>query len=76
MARLKKVDNIVFDKLRGHEKAAILINYLGAEAAKTIFKNIDDGDIRKLLGTMARYRIVPIDITKKEIGRASCRERV
>ncbi|MCB0341033.1 MAG: flagellar motor switch protein FliG [Pseudobdellovibrionaceae bacterium] len=65
MARLKKVDNIVFDKLRGHEKAAILINYLGAEAAKTIFKNIDDGDIRKLLGTMARYRIVPIDITKK-----------
>ena len=65
MVRLKKVDNITFDSLRGFEKAAILLNYLGPDAAKILFKNSDDGDIRKLLGTMAKFRIVPVGITKK-----------
>ncbi|MCB0411248.1 MAG: flagellar motor switch protein FliG, partial [Bdellovibrionales bacterium] len=41
------------------------MNYLGPDAAKTLFRHIDDGDIRKLLGSMARYRIVPVDVTKR-----------
>ena len=63
--RLHKIDTLEYDGLRGFEKAAILVNYLGPEAAKSLFKHLDDADIRKLLGTMHKYRIVPVDVTKK-----------
>lgn len=65
VVRLAKVEQIDFDQLKGFEKAAILINYLGPEAAKKLLKRMDDGDIRKLLTVMGKYRIVPINITKK-----------
>jgi flagellar motor switch protein FliG len=63
--RLQRLDNVKYEQLRGFEKAAILLNYLGAEAAKKLFKFIDDGDIRKLLGVMQKYRIVPVEVTKR-----------
>ncbi len=47
--RLNRLDNVKYEDLRGFEKAAILMNYLGPEAAKKLFKHVDDGDIRKLL---------------------------
>ncbi len=65
MAAIKRAENIAFDKLRGFEKAAILLNYLGPGAAKLLFKHVDDGDIRKLLATMQKFRIASVDITKK-----------
>ena len=65
MLNFKKLENISYDSLRGFEKAAILLNYLGPNAAKMLFKHVEDGDIRKLLGTMQKFRIVPVDITKK-----------
>ena len=65
MAHLKKIDNIVFDGLRGFEKCAILLNYLGPAACKVLLAHIDDGEIRKLLATMQKFRIVPVEITKK-----------
>ena len=65
MVRLVKIEDIKFENLRGFEKAAILLNYLGPDAAKMLFKHIDDGDIRKLLGTMQKYRIVPVEVTKR-----------
>jgi flagellar motor switch protein FliG len=65
MAYIKKVENIHYEELRGFEKAAILLNYLGPGAAKVLFKNVDDGDIRKLIGTMAKFRVVPVEVTKK-----------
>lgn len=63
--KLQKIDNVKFEDLRGFEKAAILLNYLGPTAAKSLFKQIDDADIRKLLGVMQKYRIVPVDVAKK-----------
>jgi flagellar motor switch protein FliG len=63
--RLLKPDHIEFDNLRGFEKAAILVNYLGPEAAKKLLKRMDDGDIRKLITVMGKYRIVPIQVTKR-----------
>jgi flagellar motor switch protein FliG len=63
--RLTRLDSIKYEELRGFEKAAILVNYLGADAAKKLFKFVDDGDIRKLLGVMAKYRIVPVEVTKR-----------
>jgi flagellar motor switch protein FliG len=63
--RLQKAENIDYENLKGFEKAAILINYLGSDAAKKLFKRMDDGDIRKLLTVMGKLRIVPIAITKK-----------
>lgn len=63
--RLVKVEDINYEGLRGFEKAAILLNYLGPEAAKILFKFIDDGDIRKLLSAMQKFRIVPVEVTKK-----------
>lgn len=65
MVKLQKVENVKYEELRGFEKAAILLNYLGPAAAKNLFKIIDDTDIRKLLGVMQKYRIVPVDVTKK-----------
>lgn len=65
MARLQKILDLSYENLRGFEKAAILLNYLGPGAAKMLFQQADDGDIRKLLGTMAKFRIVPVEITKK-----------
>lgn len=63
--KLKKTDNIDYRTLKGFEKAAILVNYLGKEAAKVFFKNMDEADLKKLLATMNRLRIVPIEVTKK-----------
>jgi flagellar motor switch protein FliG len=65
MSRLSKVDNIQFENLKGFEKAAILINYLGKSAASTLFKRMDDTDIRKIINIMAKFRVVPVHVTKK-----------
>lgn len=65
MAYLRKVEDITYDSLRGFEKAAILLNYLGPTAAKALLKNVEDSDIRKLLSTMNKYRVVPVEVTKK-----------
>lgn len=63
--KLLKPDHIEYDSLRGFEKAAILLNYLGMDALKVLLKGLDDGDIRKLLNVMPKYRVVPVHITKK-----------
>ncbi len=63
--RLHKSEYVEYQSLKGFEKAAILMNFLGPAAAKKLLKHMDDGDIRKLLACMQKYRIVPIDITKK-----------
>lgn len=65
MPKLYKIENLEYENLRGYEKAAILVNYLGAPALKVLFKNLDDGDVRKLLNIMQKYRVVPVHVTKK-----------
>ena len=56
---------VKYEDLRGFEKAAILVNYLGPEAAKKLFKRVEDTDIRKLLTVMQKLRIVPVEVTKR-----------
>lgn len=63
--RLQKLESVDYDNLKGFEKAAILVNYLGPEAAKKLLRHMDDGDIRKLLTVMSKFRIVPIEVTKR-----------
>lgn len=65
MSNLKKIENIKFEDLKGFEKAAVLLNYLGKDATTQMLQFLDDADIRKLLGIMNRMRVVPVDITKK-----------
>lgn len=65
MAKIMRLEEVTYEKLRGFEKSAILLNYLGPTAAKLLFKHVDDGDIRRLLGTMQKFRVVPVDVTKK-----------
>ncbi len=65
MAKLIRVENIEYENLRGFEKAAILVNYLGKDALRVLFKSLDDGDVRKILNVMQKYRIVPVHVTKK-----------
>jgi flagellar motor switch protein FliG len=65
MSRLTKLENIEYEHLKGFEKAAILINYLGKDAASQLLKKMDDADIRKLVNVMGKYRVVPVNITKK-----------
>src|ERR1700735_2251055 len=59
------MSQITFEELRGMEKAAILLNYLGEGAATELFKHLEDSDIRKLVNNMHRLRTVPIDVTKR-----------
>lgn len=63
--KLFKAENLQYETLRGFEKAAILINYLGPNALRILLKSLDDGDIRKLLNVMPKYRVVPVNVTKK-----------
>ena len=63
--KIYKVDNLDYESLKGFDKAAILINYLGSSAVKVLLKRMDDGDIRKLLSVMNKYRVVPIHVTKR-----------
>lgn len=65
MNLVRKLDNVRFEELKGFDKAAILINYMGAAACQNLFKFLDDADIRKLVGVMNRYRVVPVNVTKK-----------
>jgi flagellar motor switch protein FliG len=65
MAKLVKPEVIEYESLRGFEKAAILVNYLGKDALRVLFKTLDDGDVRKLLNIMQKYRVVPVHVTKK-----------
>ncbi len=65
MAKLVKPENIEYEQLRGIEKAAILVNYLGKDSLKVLFKTMDDGDVRKLLSIMQKLRVVPVNVTKK-----------
>jgi flagellar motor switch protein FliG len=65
MSRLVKVEDLRFENLKGFEKAAILINYLGKDAAGILFKMLEDADIRKLINIMGKYRVVSVHITKK-----------
>lgn len=63
--RIIRNETIDYDSLKGFDKAAILINYLGKDAVKSLLKTMDDGDIRKLISVMQKYRVVPIHITKR-----------
>lgn len=65
MAKMIKHENLEFESLRGFDKAAILVNYLGKDAIKVLLKKMDDGDIRKLINVMGKYRIVPVHVTKR-----------
>ncbi len=60
-----KIENLDYDTLRGIDKAAILINYLGKNAIKVLFTKMDDGDIRKLIHLMSKFKVVPVHLTKR-----------
>lgn len=63
--RIGRFENVDYETLRGVDKAAILVNYLGKDAIKIVFKKMDDGDIRKILHLMSKFKVVPIHITKR-----------
>ncbi len=63
--KLHKTENIEYENLKGFDKAAILINYLGKDAVKTLLSRMDDSDIRKLLNQMTKLRVVPVHVTKR-----------
>lgn len=63
--RISRFDNLEYDQLRGIDKAAILINYIGKDAIKILFQKMDDTDIRKLLHLMSKFKVVPVTITKR-----------
>jgi len=63
--RAVKVENLEYDTLRGIDKAAILVNYLGKSAIKVLFNKMDDGDIRKLIHLMSKFKVVPVNVTKR-----------
>lgn len=63
--KITKYENIDYTSLRGIDKAAILVNFLGRDAIKILFSKMEDGDIKKLIHLMTKYKIVPVSITKR-----------
>lgn len=63
--KIFKPDNVEYETLKGFEKAAILVNYLGKDALSILLKKMEDGDIRKLINMMSKYRVVPVHVTKR-----------
>ncbi len=63
--KVAKLEHIEYESLRGFDKAAILINFLGKDAVGSLFKRLDDVDIRKLINVMGKYRVVPVHVTKR-----------
>jgi len=63
--KIHRAEHIEYEGLKGFDKAAILINYLGRDAIKILLKRMEDGDIRKLISVMSRYRVVPVHVTKR-----------
>ncbi len=60
-----KYENVDYESLRGIDKAAILVNFLGRDAVKVLLGKMDDGDIRKLIHLMSKFKIVPVHVTKR-----------
>lgn len=60
-----RYENIDYESLRGIDKAAILVNFLGKDSIKILFNKMDDGDIRKLIHLMSKFKIVPVQLTKR-----------
>lgn len=54
-----------FDSLKGREKIAILLNFLGIDVAKQVFSNMDDNNIKKIIALMNKYQIIPVELTKR-----------
>lgn len=65
MSKVQKYENLDYDSLRGIDKAAILVNYLGQDAIRVLFKKMDDADIRRLIHLMTKFKIVPVNVTKR-----------
>lgn len=63
--KANRFENLDYSDLRGIDKAAILVNYIGKDAIKVLFQKMDDGDIRKLLHLMSKFKVVPVSITKR-----------
>ena len=63
--KIHKPEVLEYEQLKGFDKAAILINYLGTDAVKVLLKHMDDADIRKLINQMNKLRIVPVHVTKR-----------
>ncbi|MCK6598525.1 MAG: flagellar motor switch protein FliG [Bdellovibrionaceae bacterium] len=63
--KVYKPENVEYDSLKGFDKAAILLNYLGKDAVKILLKRMEDADIRKLINVMNKFRVVPVHVTKK-----------
>lgn len=65
MMRVTRFENLEYEQLRGVDKAAILINYVGKDAIKVLFQKMEDTDIRKILHLMTKFKVVPVHITKR-----------
>jgi flagellar motor switch protein FliG len=63
--KISKFENLEYEQLRGIDKSAILINYLGKDAIKVLFQKMEDTDIKKVLHLMTKFKVVPVSITKK-----------
>ena len=63
--KIGRFENLEYEQLRGIDKAAILINYLGKDAIKVLFQKMEDTYIKKVLHLMTKFKVVPVSVTKK-----------
>lgn len=63
--KVSKYENLDYNTLRGVDKAAILVNYLGKDSIKVLLSKMDDGEIRKLIHLMSKFKVVPVEITRR-----------
>lgn len=57
-------ENTLLNSLTPLQKGAILLSALGKEATKSIFKNLKDNDIKKIVGQMSTIEKAPHSVVK------------
>jgi flagellar motor switch protein FliG len=64
MAPKKKNQEEEQKPMTGPEKAALLLNTLGNDAATSVFKHLKDNDVRRLITLMGKTKKAPVAIIK------------
>ena len=62
---MKLDSDVEYSLISGQEKASILLSTLGSEMTQSVFKNLKDNDVKRLINSMANIKKSPIWMVKK-----------
>ena len=66
MSEEKSLDpDVEYSLLSGQDKSAIILSVLGNNATQSIFKNLKDNDVKRMINAMSKVKKTPIWLVKR-----------